>query len=59
MACWDTNKGTRTRKLAEHTAIVNSCSAAKDVSYLIASGSDDCTVILWVSCLILSIFIVR
>ena len=47
VACWDANKGMRTRKFLEHTAIVNSCSVAKDVPHLIASGSDDCTVILW------------
>jgi Prp8 binding protein len=47
VAIWDTNKGTRTRKLTDHTAIVNSCAFAKDNTHIIASGSDDCTVILW------------
>lgn len=47
VACWDANKGIRTRKFLEHTAIVNSVSVAKNAPYLMASGSDDCTVILW------------
>lgn len=47
MATWDANKGIRTRKFLEHTAVVNSCSVAANAPYLIASGSDDCTVILW------------
>lgn len=49
VACWDPNKGVRTRKLLEHTAIVNSCAVAADAPHLVASGSDDCTVILWVT----------
>ena len=47
VATWDANKGIRTRKFLEHTAIVNSVAVAKDAPYLLASGSDDCTVILW------------
>lgn len=47
VACWDANKGIRTRKFLEHTAIVNSVAVAKEAPHLIASGSDDCTVILW------------
>lgn len=47
VACWDANKGIRTRKFLEHTAIVNSVAVARDAPYLLASGSDDCTVILW------------
>ena len=47
VATWDANKGIRTRKFQEHTAVVNSCSVAADMPHLIASGSDDCTVILW------------
>ena len=47
VATWDANKGLRTRKFAEHTGIVNSCSVARDAPHLIASGSDDCTVVLW------------
>lgn len=47
VVCWDANKGKRTRKFAEHTGVVNSCSVAKDSPNIIASGSDDCTAILW------------
>jgi WD40 repeat protein len=47
VATWDANKGIRTRKFLEHTAVVNSCAVAADAPHLIASGSDDCTVILW------------
>jgi Prp8 binding protein len=47
VACWDANKGTRVRKLVEHTAIVNAVAVARDMPHFIASGSDDCTVILW------------
>jgi Prp8 binding protein len=47
VATWDANKGIRTRKFLEHTAVVNSCAVATDAPHLIASGSDDCTVILW------------
>jgi WD40 repeat protein len=47
VATWDANKGIRTRKFLEHTAVVNSVSVARNAPHLIASGSDDCTVILW------------
>ena len=46
VAIWDAHKGTRTRKLTEHTAVVNSCHFNGGRS-LVASGSDDCTAILW------------
>jgi hypothetical protein len=42
---WDANKGTRMRKLVEHTAIVNSVAVARESPHFIASGSDDCTVV--------------
>jgi Prp8 binding protein len=47
VAVWDANRGVRSRKLTEHTGIVNSCHAARNVPTLFASGSDDCTAILW------------
>jgi Prp8 binding protein len=47
VAVWDAKKGARIRKFLEHTAIVNTCAAAKDNEFLVASGSDDCTAILW------------
>jgi Prp8 binding protein len=47
VAIWDSNKGTRIRKFIEHTGIVNSCCAARDSEYLVGSGSDDCTAIIW------------
>jgi Prp8 binding protein len=37
----------RTRKLTDHGSIVNSCSIARDNHQIFASGSDDCTVIIW------------
>lgn len=46
VAMWDANKGIRTRKFADHTAIVNSCAHSKNAPYF-ASASDDCTVVLW------------
>jgi Prp8 binding protein len=46
VAIWDAHKGARTRKLTEHTAVVNSCHSSSG-SNMLASGSDDCTVILW------------
>jgi Prp8 binding protein len=47
VALWDANKGVRIRKYADHSAIVNSCSIARDSPNTFASGSDDCTVIIW------------
>lgn len=47
VATWDASKGIRTRKFLEHTAVVNSCAVASNSPHLIASGSDDCTAILW------------
>lgn len=47
VAIWDANRGNRIRKFTEHTAIVNTCAAARDNELRIASGSDDCTAILW------------
>lgn len=47
VALWDSHRGTRIRKLTEHTGIVNSCAVARDEPSLFASGSDDCTAILW------------
>jgi len=47
VAIWNANTGTRIRKLTEHTGVVNSCDVAREDSNIIASASDDCTVILW------------
>ncbi len=47
VAVWDANRGARTRKLTEHTGIVNSCHVAANKPSVFASGSDDCTAILW------------
>jgi Prp8 binding protein len=47
VAIWDSNKGSRVRKLTEHSGIVNSCCVAKNDETIIGSGSDDCTAILW------------
>lgn len=48
VSIWDANRGQRVRKLTEHSAIVNSCSVVRGAdANLIASGSDDCTAILW------------
>lgn len=44
---WDANRGERIRKLAAHTGIVNSCSVARDENNIFASGSDDCTSLVW------------
>lgn len=44
---WDANKGARLRKFNEHTAIVNSCSVAKNAQNIIASASDDCSIKIW------------
>jgi Prp8 binding protein len=48
VAIWDPLKGVRTRKLAEHTSIVNGCDLASDDPNIVASASDDCSVIIWV-----------
>jgi WD40 repeat protein len=37
----------RTRRFTDHTGIVNSCAAASEISSIFASGSDDCTAIVW------------
>jgi len=47
LALWDANKGTRIRKLDEHTAIVNACAVATKSTNVLISGSDDCTALLW------------
>lgn len=47
VALWDANRGERTRKFSEHTAIVNSCAVALENPNLFVSGSDDCTAIIW------------
>lgn len=44
-ALWDPNTGLRSRKFAEHTGIVNALSAARGDVF--ATGSDDCSAILW------------
>ena len=44
---WDGNKGKRVRRFSEHGGIVNCCSVVRDGSEIFASGSDDCSVILW------------
>jgi Prp8 binding protein len=47
VALWDASSGSRIRKLTDHTAIVNSCSIASAAPSIFASGSDDCTAIVW------------
>jgi Prp8 binding protein len=47
VALWDANQGNRLRKFTEHTAIVNSCAICTGDVNLCASGSDDCTAIIW------------
>lgn len=47
VAVWDANKGIRTRRYSQHTAVVNSCSVSKNVTNTFASGSDDCTCLIW------------
>lgn len=47
VALWDTNKGQRIRKYLDHTAIVNTCAIARDYPTIFASGSDDCTAVIW------------
>jgi len=47
VAIWDANRGNRIRKLTEHNGIVNACAYARDFPNIFASGSDDCTAILW------------
>ncbi|RYH10795.1 WD40 repeat domain-containing protein [archaeon] len=47
VALWDSNRALRLRRFTEHTAIVNSCSACLGDMNLAASGSDDCTAIIW------------
>ncbi len=44
---WDCNKGMRTRKLTEHTGIVNCCAVSSASPQVFVSGSDDCTASLW------------
>lgn len=47
VAIWDANRGQRTKKFTAHTGVVNSCAVAQDAPNLIASGSDDCTAVVW------------
>ena len=47
VAIWDANSGRRQRKLIEHTSIVNACAIARYSPAIFASGSDDCTAIIW------------
>lgn len=44
---WDSATGKRVRKLAEHTAFVNSCCPSSRGQQMVASGSDDATMKLW------------
>ena len=46
-AMWDAAKGCRIKKYVEHTGIVNCCGVAKSNPHMFATGSDDCTAILW------------
>jgi Prp8 binding protein len=47
LALWDANKGERIRRYTEHTAVVNSCACASEYPTIFASGSDDCTAVIW------------
>ena len=47
VALWDPNRGRRLSRLTEHDGIVNTCAVARDAPDLFASGSDDCSVLLW------------
>lgn len=47
LALWDANKGERIRRYTEHTAVVNACASAKEYPTIFASGSDDCTAVVW------------
>lgn len=47
LGVWDTMKGNRVRKLSTHSGIVNSCSSSSSSPDLLASGSDDCSALLW------------
>lgn len=42
---WDMDTGTCIRKFKSHKDIVNSCHPARRGPQLVASGSDDCTVL--------------
>ena len=48
---WDCLRGIKTRRLDEHTGIVNSCCVSQGAQplcpFLVGSGADDCTAILW------------
>ena len=44
---WDTNRGQRLRKFAEHTGIINSIAVASETSNIFVSGSDDKTVLVY------------
>lgn len=44
---WDASKGTRLRRLVSHTGIVNSCTLSSNSPDLFASGSDDCSALIW------------
>lgn len=44
---WDAKKGTRIRRLINHTGIVNTCSMASNQPQIFASGSDDRYAIVW------------
>ena len=46
-ALWDANKGTKIRKYADHTGIVNCCGISRDYHTRFATGSDDCTAVVW------------
>lgn len=46
-ALWDANKGIRIRKYTDHTGIVNTVSVAQSLTTIFASGSDDCTAVIW------------
>ena len=47
VALWDANKGTRIRKYSDHTGVVNCIAMAQHFHTVFASGSDDCTAVVW------------
>ena len=47
VAIWDTTRGQRVRKYAEHTGIINCIAVASESSNIFVSGSDDKTVMVY------------
>jgi len=46
-AVWDAEQLVRTKKLRDHSSYVNSICASRRGDPLLATGSDDCTIMLW------------